>query len=123
MQKYIDRIYSRIDRDPSGCWLWRGAKDQKGYGTARFPVNGVNRVGNVHRIVYEIEHGPIPKGLTLDHLCRNPSCVNPKHLEPVTYSENIRRGQSPEMSRERMIGNQHWRQRKSPINDYFRKRT
>lgn len=28
----------------------------------------------------------------MDHLCRRPSCVNPEHLEPVTRSENLRRG-------------------------------
>ncbi len=48
-----------------------------------------------HRRVYELLRGPIPEGLTLDHLCRERSCVNPDHLEPVTFRENIRRGQSP----------------------------
>lgn len=38
--------------------------------------------------------GPIPDGLQLDHLCRNPSCVNPAHLEIVTGAENIRRGKA-----------------------------
>lgn len=36
--------------------------------------------------------GPIPDGLVIDHLCRNPQCVNPMHLEPVTPEENTRRG-------------------------------
>lgn len=45
-----------------------------------------------HRYVYESIRGPIPEGLVLDHLCRNTSCVNPDHLEPVTYGENFRRG-------------------------------
>jgi hypothetical protein len=47
----------------------------------------------VHRWVYEQLVGPIPAGLVLDHLCRNPACVRPMHLEPVTQQENILRGQ------------------------------
>jgi hypothetical protein len=53
-----------------------------------------------HRIAYELLVGPISEGMQLDHLCRNPSCVNPTHLEPVTSQENIireraARGQCP----------------------------
>ncbi|WP_369010576.1 HNH endonuclease signature motif containing protein, partial [Bacillus cereus] len=44
-----------------------------------------------HRYVYENLSGPIPEGMELDHLCRNPPCVNPDHLDPVTHEENMRR--------------------------------
>ena len=44
-----------------------------------------------HRVVYEALRAPIPVGLTLDHLCRNRLCVNPKHLEAVSLAVNIRR--------------------------------
>jgi len=70
------------------CWVWQRAKTELGYGVAR--ADGKNQYA--HRMMYEREVGPIPDGLSLDHLCRNPSCVNPAHLEPVTHGENLRRG-------------------------------
>lgn len=43
-------------------------------------------------MMYELVVGPVSDGLVLDHLCRNRSCVNPAHLEPVTIGENVQRG-------------------------------
>ena len=48
-----------------------------------------------HRYAYEHEHGAIPVGLQLDHLCRVTLCVNPNHLEIVDQAENNRRSVSP----------------------------
>ena len=72
----------------SGCWLWAGALNSKGYGNVR--INGRNHLA--HRVSYTMHKGPIPSGLELDHLCRVTSCVNPDHLEAVTHQENCRRG-------------------------------
>jgi endogenous inhibitor of DNA gyrase (YacG/DUF329 family) len=71
----------------SDCWLWTGST-RGGYG--RFKIATVTQ--EAHRASYELYVGPIPDGLQLDHLCRNRSCINPAHLEPVTCAENIRRG-------------------------------
>lgn len=90
-------------REVDGCWLWEGAL-RGGYG--RVKLDG--RTQAAHRASYELHVGPIPSGLVLDHLCRNRSCVNPAHLEPVTTEENIRRGEqgSPEAMRK------HWATRR-----------
>lgn len=76
-----------IPEPNSGCWLWTGSIDRDGYGQARH----MGVVRRAHRILYEAERGPIPSGLVLDHKCRNPGCVNPDHLQPVTQGENLRR--------------------------------
>lgn len=70
------------------CWPWTGAMQGQGYGQYGKPMR------LAHRISYEFFVGPIPEGLTLDHLCRNRQCVNPSHLEPVTRGENVLRGES-----------------------------
>ena len=80
------------------CWVWLGACDQKGYGM--FQVSSYQTV-RAHRWAYEDTTATIPKGLTLDHLCRNHPCVNPLHLEPVTVRENILRGEGPTAVRAR----------------------
>ena len=72
----------------SECILWSGYIDQAGYG--RF-----GRHGYAHRRAYEEAVGPIPEGLTIDHLCRVRACINPEHMEPVTRGENVLRGVGP----------------------------
>lgn len=70
------------------CWLWQGVLDDYGYG--RFWLHG--KEFQAHRVLYEVAHGPIPKGLVIDHICRVKHCVNPDHLEAVTQKENTLRG-------------------------------
>lgn len=73
------------------CWIWLASLDGKGYGqiNAGFRPTKMRRA---HRVSYELCVGSIPVGLDLDHLCRNPRCVNPKHLEPTTRKVNLLRG-------------------------------
>lgn len=81
-------IWAKIRKDDAGCWLWVGTISDGGYGTFR----GLGKQQKAHRATYELLVGPVPAGLDLDHLCRVRRCVNPSHLEPVTRSENLRRG-------------------------------
>jgi len=87
----IVRFWEKVDRrDALGCWTWLGANNGNGWG--RFH-NGDGRMIPAHRFSYELLVGTVPDGYELDHLCRNRSCVNPLHLEPVTHRENMRRGE------------------------------
>jgi len=87
--KYSDirRFFEKIKTTPK-CWEWMACKDKHGYGV--FALRGTIRA---HQFSYRIFHGfQSTTKLNIDHLCRNPSCVNPNHLEIVTHRENILRG-------------------------------
>lgn len=72
------------------CIEWTGYRTDKGYGQRRY--NGV--VMLAHRAAYITAKGD-PGDLYVDHLCRNPGCVNPWHLEAVTNADNVLRGIGP----------------------------
>lgn len=83
-----ERLLARVKVTEGGCWEWTGVL-VRGYGQMLVSRSSTRYV---HRIAYEEFVGPIPKGLTIDHLCRNRACFNPEHLEPVTMRENLLRG-------------------------------
>lgn len=84
-EKYT--IFMQRIRYESDCWVWTRALDN-GYG--RFCIE--SRTLWAHRVSYEHHVGPIPKGLFIDHLCRNRACQNPAHMEVVSNVENTLRG-------------------------------
>ncbi|WP_354002523.1 HNH endonuclease signature motif containing protein [Agromyces larvae] len=82
-----ERFWEKVR--PAGvdeCWEWAGSLS-RGYGQ----INSGGRMLKAHRVAWELLRGPIPEGLTIDHLCYNPPCVNPWHMDPVTIEENSRR--------------------------------
>ncbi len=105
---FRERLLSRVVIDLDGpkpvdeapCWTWTGKVSKDGYGYYRdMPA---------HQLVYEQMSGPVlDDSLELDHLCRNRSCVNPAHLEPVTHPENCRRSSAGEVNRARMLAQTH----------------
>lgn len=90
----VDRFMQLHAKDmASGCWNWTGAL-RKGYASFRVGshLDGTRKTVYAHRFVWEQIHGPIPQELQIDHLCRNPRCVNPEHMELVTARANTLRG-------------------------------
>jgi len=87
-----ERFWAKVVVDTgSGCWVWMGARNSRGYGS----VGWQGKSQLAHRVAYAQLAGAIPDGLSLDHValrgCIHRSCVNPSHLEPVTYGENTMR--------------------------------
>jgi hypothetical protein len=88
----LDVLRERSLVDPAtGCWLWQGKVDAKGYGQ----VWHDGRSRRVHVVAFELQVGPVPEGKQLDHVrdrgCRHRHCWNVAHLEPVTNRENLQR--------------------------------
>lgn len=85
-----EAFWARVDKS-GDCWLWMGARKPSGYGTVA--VGGTTTTA--HRWAYLLNGGVIPEGYQLDHLCGNPPCVRPSHMEPVPGAVNNGRSSSP----------------------------
>lgn len=72
----------------TSCREWTasrtGGAAGKHYGA--FRSNGT--IVYAHRFAWEARHGPIPRGMVVDHLCRNPLCVYVRHLRITSREEN-----------------------------------
>lgn len=81
----IDRLLSKVEkREGDGCWYWTDHLN-RGYGQ----MNVGGKQMKPYRLSYEAFIGEIPDGLVIDHMCRNPTCINPMHLRAVTQRVNI----------------------------------
>lgn len=80
----IDALFKEKTREDGDCLIWHGAQI-RGYGA----LHHQRRVVYAHRFAWEREHGPIPEGMHVDHICHTPACVNPDHLRLATPSQNI----------------------------------
>lgn len=88
-ERLLERFVRQIEWDDTDCWPFKGTRIKGGYRQFK-DETGQNRLA--HRWAYEYFNGPIPAGLTIDHLCCRTRCGNPGHLDAVTMKENILRG-------------------------------
>src|SRR5437879_1635432 len=82
----IERFWPKTTRQ-GDCLIWTASRTRAGYGLFCF---GDGTSSTAHRFIWEYVNGPIPADLEIDHLCRNPSCVELTHLRVVSRSENQR---------------------------------
>jgi hypothetical protein len=94
---FEEKVMAKVSIQSAGyktdCWIWQGRINAFGYGSISPTKYSKSKTTVAHRHVYEEKIGKVPEGKDLDHLCRNRSCVNPEHLEPVSRLENILRGE------------------------------
>lgn len=82
---FEERLQAQITVAPSGCWLFQGYTNEKGYGRIRY--KGKKEL--VHRAAYMHYVGEIPEGMLVCHECDVPGCCNPEHLFTGSNADNI----------------------------------
>lgn len=86
----VAAIRARSTVAPGGCWEWQGRRSQSKNSSAPYPVVRLGkRYYQVHRLALEAKHGRPLGSQQAHHICANTMCVNPEHLVPATYAENM----------------------------------
>jgi hypothetical protein len=78
------RIDEKCARQPNGCLVYRTSRKRR---YAYVSVDG--EMKPVHRVVWEMEHGPVPEGRNVLHRCDNPPCREISHLFIGTQKDNV----------------------------------
>ncbi len=86
--KMLSNFWAKVDMS-NECWLWMGARDEKGYGQFNAASAGLRSSEKAHRLAWRLRNGQIPSGLEVAHRCDVRSCVNPEHLWLATHKENM----------------------------------
>lgn len=76
----------------TGCWIWIKSIGSTGYGQVVVMEDGRPKHKKSHVMVWEMAYGKVSAGHELDHICRNPKCVNPSHLRSIIHMENVQCG-------------------------------
>ena len=82
----LELIEARVERVPfSGCWIWMGYVDAKGYG--RMSVPGAPGA-RCYRLAWEATNRRLEFGECVLHRCDVPACCNPQHLFVGSLKDN-----------------------------------
>lgn len=83
---------TRLDEE-TGCWVWTSSI-RRHYPCMTIRVDGKLKTISPHRAILEEVHRVYFPLDEAGHLCANPLCVNPTHLEIQTKAHNLaeRRG-------------------------------
>ena len=84
----------KIAKSKGRCWVWPYAINRRGYASLYYQ----GKLHRAHRVIFEVIKGRIPVDCVVDHICNNPSCVNPEHLQAIPQRHNVRRGLSCKMT-------------------------
>lgn len=86
-EEYVDFHVERkhLEFLPDGCWLWKGAKYQNGYGVGWF-----YKAMPAHRAFYIKKYGDIGKDDIHHEKCKLRLCVNPDHMTHMPHPEHRR---------------------------------
>lgn len=100
-ESQLPRVMARVAVvGPDECWSWKGGvfRPNRLYPNTKYPCCSGYEHGwlkakrtTPYRLIYEHHYGPIPEGMTVDHLCFNTLCCNPAHLQLLTRGENAAR--------------------------------
>ena len=80
----IRQRLNAMSEDDGECRVWVAALYPSGYGTIYY--DGRNRLA--HRVSFALEHGDIPDGMQIDHICGRRSCIRTSHLRLATPQQN-----------------------------------
>ena len=83
-EQFEARFWAHVDKS-SECWIWTGDVSKSGYGMTYAGSSNIR----AHRQAYEFSHGPIPKGVAIDHICHTLLCVRADHLRLATVKQNM----------------------------------
>ena len=93
----IEVQYHEEDRGhETPCWI----SSHKGTDSGHVQLRRNGKPIAAHRYFYEREYGPIEPGMQLHHLCDQPPCVRPSHLQPLTPAEHAHTKKNVKLSME-----------------------